>query len=51
MKPRKNELRLERAFTEMPETLSDAVEAAFERGEREMKRKHKLMTALTAMAA
>ena len=47
----KDNLRLERAFTEMPPELPDRVEAAFRRGEIEMKRRHRIMTTLAAMAA
>ncbi len=43
--------RLERAFTEAPSYLSMEIERTFKRGEAEMKRRHKLYTALTAVAA
>ncbi len=43
--------RLERAFTEAPSYLSTEIERTFKRGEAEMKRRHKLYTALTAVAA
>ena len=48
---RKDMPRLERAFTEMPPELPDKIEMAFKRGEIEMKRRHKLMLTLTAVAA
>ena len=43
--------RLERAFTEAPSYLSTEIERTFKRGEAEMNRRHKLVVALTAMAA
>ena len=43
--------RLERAFTEAPSYLSTEIERTFKRGEAEMKRRHKLVVALTAVAA
>ena len=51
MKPHKDDLRLEGAFSPIPPRLSDAVEAAFEKGERAMKKRHKIMTAAAAVAA
>ena len=46
-----DKLHLERAFTEAPSELRDCVEEAFERGAKEMKRRHKWMTALSVAAA
>lgn len=46
-----DETRLSRAFTDAPIELSDAVEAAFRRGETAMKKRHKMMLALSAAAA
>ena len=46
-----DKLHLERAFTEAPSELHDCVEEAFERGAKEMKRRHKWMTALSFAAA
>ncbi len=46
-----NGARLERAFTEAPAELNDAVERAFLKGERAMKKRHKIMASLTAAAA
>ena len=48
---KKDDLRLSRAFTEAPSELHDAVESAFQRGERAMKKRHKMMVALSAAAA
>ena len=48
---KKNLPRLERAFTEMPPELPMEIERTFKRGEAEMKRRHKLVVALTAVAA
>ena len=48
---KKDDLRLSRAFTEAPSELHDAVESAFQRGERAMKKRHKMMVALSAVAA
>ena len=42
--------RLERAFTEAPSELRDAVELAFQRGEKAMKVRHKTMVSLSAAA-
>ena len=42
---------LDRAFSEPPEALSEAVEQAFMRGEAAMKRRHKFVVTLTAAAA
>ena len=42
---------LDRAFSEPPEALSEAVEQAFARGEGAMKQRHKLFVTLTAAAA
>lgn len=41
---------LDRAFTEMPPQLPDLVESAFMRGDREMKKRYKLMTTLSVAA-
>ena len=48
---KKDRLRLGRAFTEAPSELHDSIEEAFERGAKEMKRRHKWMTALSVAAA
>ena len=48
MKP--DEKRLERAFTEAPSELRDAVELAFQRGAKAMKKRHKIMVSLSAAA-
>lgn len=45
------EKRLDRAFTEAPSELYDAVELAFQRGEKAMKKRHKIMASLSAAAA
>lgn len=42
--------RLDRAFSEAPSELSEAIEQAFKRGEMEMKKRHKLMTTLSIAA-
>ena len=42
---------LDRAFTPTPPELSGRVEAAFERGEKAVKQRHKIMTALSVAAA
>lgn len=47
---RKDELRLYRAFTEAPSELREAVESAFQRGERAMQKRHKMILALSAAA-
>lgn len=41
---------LDRAFTDAPPELSDAVENAFRRGEQAMKQRHKLITTVVAAA-
>ena len=41
---------LDRAFTQAPPQLSDRIEATFRRGEREMLRRHKIMTMLSVAA-
>lgn len=43
--------RLDRAFTEAPPQLHDQIELAFVRGEQAMKKRHKLMVALSAAVA
>lgn len=45
-----NGARLERAFTEAPAELNDAVERAFLRGEKAMKKRHKIVASLSAAA-
>ena len=47
----KDELRLDRAFTNAPPEIHDAIEIAFMRGERAMKRRHKYTLALAAAAS
>ena len=48
---RTDKLRLDRALTEAPSELHDSIEEAFERGEKAMKKRHKIMTALSVAAA
>ena len=41
---------LDRAFTEMPPELSDQIELTFRRGEKAVKQRHKIMTAISVAA-
>lgn len=50
MKASRDEFRLRDAFAPMPIELSDCIEEAFERGERAMKRRRKIVAVLSAAA-
>lgn len=50
MKASRDEFRLRDAFAPMPVELSDCIEEAFERGERAMKRRRKIVAVLSAAA-